>query len=146
MGRIPKDILERLSYFHRETEGLFHRLFEEELGPAALGEEQPYPLVDVVEAQDEILIRADMPGTDKEAIELYGAPNFVVIRGNKRARRETSSFLRVERSFGPFQRLVVLPIPGDPSKIHARYDRGVLEVRVPKVLDRRRIHRQIPID
>jgi HSP20 family protein len=146
MSRIPKDILKRLSYFHREAEGLFRRLFEEELGPTALGEDEPYPLVDVVEAEDEILIRADLPGTGKEAIELYGAPNFVVIKGNKRATRETWTYLRVERSFGPFQRLVVLPIPGDPSRISARYDAGVLEVRVPKVVDRRKIHRQIPID
>jgi HSP20 family protein len=146
MSRIPRDILERLRYFHREADGLFRRLFEEELGPRALTEEAPYPLVDVVEAADEILVRADLPDTDKGAIELYGAPNFVVIRGNKRPVRESSSYLRVERSFGPFQRLVVLPIPGDPSQVRARYDRGVLEVRIPKMVDRRQVHRQIPIE
>ncbi len=146
MSRIPKDILERLSYFHAEVEGLFRRLFEEQLGPGALGEESPYPPVDVVETKDEILIRADIPGTDKAEIELYGAPNFLVIRGTKRASQEKWAYLRIERSFGPFQRLVVLPVPGDPSRVQARYDRGVLEVRVPKVVDRRRIHQQIAVE
>ncbi len=146
MNRIPKDILERLDYFHREVEGLFRRLFEEDLGAAALGEEGVFPPVDVLETDQEILIRADLPGVDKQAIELYGAPNFLVIRGQKRADSEKWAYLRVERIFGPFQRLVVFPVPGDPAQVVARYDRGVLEVRVPKVTDRRRIHRQIPIE
>ena len=146
MSRIPKDILERLGYFHREVEGLFRKLFEEQLGPGALGEEGGYPPVDVVETEGEILIRADLPGTDKTEIELYGAPNFLVIRGVKKATQEKWAYLRIERSFGSFQRLVVLPVPGDPSRVRARYDQGVLEVRVPKVVDRRRIHQQIPIE
>lgn len=146
MTRIPRDILERLGYFHKEVDGLFRRLFEEELGPAILEEEDPYPPVDVVEDENEIIIRADVPGVRKDAIELYGAPNFLVIRGIKRASNEKKAFLRVERIFGPFQRLLVLPAPSDPSKITARCEKGVLEVRVPKVADRRKIHRQIPIE
>ncbi len=145
MGRVPKDILERLSYFHQEVEGLFRRLFEEELGVGTRGEEAPFPPVDVVETADEILIRADLPGLDKEDITLYGAPNFLVIRGQKPAPAEKWAYLRLERSFGPFQRLVVLPVPGDTGKVQARCDQGVLEVRIPKVRDRRKVHRRIPI-
>jgi HSP20 family protein len=145
MGRVPRDILERLSYFHQEVEGLFRRLFEEELGVGALGEDAPYPPVDVVETADEILIRADLPGLEKDDITLYGAPNFLVIRGAKHALAEKWAYLRLERSFGSFQRLVVFPVPGDTSKVQARYDQGVLEVRIPKVRDRRKIHRRIPI-
>lgn len=146
MNRIPKDILERLDYFHREVEGLFRRLFEEDLGTPSLGEAGAFPPVDVLETEAEIVIRADLPGVDKQAIELFGAPNFLVIRGQKRGDSEKWAYLRVERTFGPFQRLVVFPAPGDPAQVAARYDRGVLEVRVPKVTDRRKIHRQIPID
>jgi HSP20 family protein len=146
MSRVPKDILERLGYFHREVEGLFRRLFEEELGAGALGDDTPYPPVDVVEGADEILVRADLPGLQKDEIILYGAPNFLVIRGAKHAPSEKWAYLRLERSFGPFQRLVVLPVPGDTGKVQARYEQGVLEVRIPKVRDRRKIHRRIPIE
>ncbi|MBI5016794.1 MAG: Hsp20/alpha crystallin family protein [Deltaproteobacteria bacterium] len=146
MARIPKDIFERLSYFQQETEGLFRRLFADELGPGALGEEIPYPALDVVETEDDILVRADLPGLAKEEIVLYGAPNFLVIRGVKEAPAEKWSYLRLERSFGPFQRLVVLPAPGDSARVQASYQQGVLEVRIPKVLDRRKVHRQIPIE
>lgn len=146
MGRIPKDVLARLSYFHREVEKLFRRLFEEDVAKPGLGEEAPYPAVDIVETDTEILVRADLPGTDKASIELYGAPNFLVIRGSKRVAREKWAYLRIERTFGPFQRLVVLPAFGDPARIRATHRRGVLEVRVPKVEDRRKTHRQVPID
>lgn len=146
MNRIPDDILERLSYFHREVEGLFRRLFADELGPNPLAEQDPNPPADVVEAEGEVLVRMDVPGMDRSALELFGAPTFLVLRGTKRADPEKWTFLRVERTFGPFQRLVVLPVQCDPSRVHARYDRGVLEVRIPKVAERRQVHRQIPID
>jgi HSP20 family protein len=64
----------------------------------------------------------------------------------KEAPAQKWTYLRVERSFGPFQRLVVLPAPADSSRVTACYQQGVLEVRVPKVRDRRKVHRQIPIE
>ena len=146
MSRIPKDILERLTYYHREVEDLFRRLFEDELGAGALGEEVPYPPVDVVETDREVLVRADLPGLSKEEIILYGAPNFLVIRGVKPAPAEKWAYLRLERSTGPFQRLVMLPAAGDTGRTRAAYQQGVLEVRIPKVSDRRKVHRQIPIE
>jgi HSP20 family protein len=145
MSRIPRDILERLAYFHREAESLFHRLFDDDLGSGRL-EGKPAPPVDVVETETEILVRTDLPGVDRSDVELFGAPNFLVIRGAKRPERERWTYLRIERTFGPFQRLIVLPAPGDPARVVASYQDGVLEVRIPKVIDRRKIHRQIPIE
>jgi len=145
MSQIPPNILERLAYFHREAERLFHRLFDEELGPGRL-EGETAPPVDVVETETEILVRTDLPGVDRNDVELYGAPNFLVIRGVKRPEKERWSYLRIERAFGPFQRLIVLPAPGDPARVEASHQDGVLEVRIPKVTDRRKIHRRIPIE
>lgn len=146
MSRIPKDILERLTYYHREVEDLFRRLFEDELGASALGEEVPYPPIDVVEMDREVVVRADLPGLSKDEIILYGAPNFLVVRGVKPAPVEKWAFLRLERATGPFQRLVMLPAAGDTGRTRASYQQGVLEVRIPKVSDRRKVHRQIPIE
>jgi HSP20 family protein len=146
MTQVPKDILERLAHFHREVEGLFRRMFEGDLGTGTLTEEAPFPPVDVAESDSEILVRADLPGTSRETIELFGAPNLLVIRGVKDTVRQRWTYLRVERTFGAFQRLVVLPASGDPARVRARYHQGVLEVHIPKVSDRRKIHRQIPIE
>lgn len=146
MSRIPTDVFERLRYFHEQVEELFRRLFGEELEGDALGEAAAFPNVDVLETEAEMIIRADLPGAERDAIELFGAPGFLVLRGVKPTAREDGGYLRIERTFGPFQRLVVLPALGDPARVRARYDRGVLEVRMDKVVDRRKIHRQIPIE
>ncbi len=146
MSRIPRDILERLGYFHQEVEALFRRLFDEDLGATGLEDKTLPPPVDVIETEEEILVRVDLPGADRDSIELYGAPNFLVIRGTKQPETERWTYLRIERRFGPFQRLIVLPVAGDPVRGRARYDEGVLEVRIPRVIDRRLKYRQIPID
>ncbi|MEW6487928.1 MAG: Hsp20/alpha crystallin family protein [Thermodesulfobacteriota bacterium] len=146
MSRIPRDILERLEYFRQEVEALFRRLFGEEAGLAGLEDKPPWPPVDVIETEDEILVRADLPGADRGAMELYGAPSFLVLRGTKPPDTHRWTYLRLERTFGPFQRLVVLPASGDPARGRARYRDGVLEIRVPRVEERRKTHRQIPIE
>ena len=146
MSHVPRDLLERLHFFHREVESLFRRLFQDQLAHGPLQGPDAFPPVDVVEHEGEILVRADLPGVGRDAIELYGSPNFLVLRGAKNPPERKWNYLRVERAFGPFQRLVVLPAPGDPSRVVARYDQGVLEIRVPKVSERRQTHRQIPIE
>ncbi|MDW7709911.1 MAG: Hsp20/alpha crystallin family protein [Deferrisomatales bacterium] len=146
MTRIPRDILERLEYFQQEAEALFLRLFDEDLGSVALEDKALVPPVDVIETEEEILVRADLPGVDRDTLELYGGPNFLIIRGSKHPETERSVYLRIERSFGPFQRLIVLPAAGDPARSRARCEGGVLEIRIPRVADRRVSHRQIPIE
>jgi HSP20 family protein len=146
MSRIPRDILERLEYFRQEVEALFQRLFAEEAGPSGLEDKPPWPPVDVIETEEAFLVRADLPGADRGALELFGAPSFLVLRGMKQAETHGWTYLRMERTFGPFQRLVVLPASCDPARGTARYREGVLEIRVPRVEERRKAHRQIPIE
>lgn len=145
MTRVPTDILDRLAYFHREVDALFRRLFEEEPG-AGWEDRGCTPPLDVEEGEDEIVVRIDLPGVAREEIELHGAPGFLVIRGVKRTECEARACLRLERSCGSFQRLVALPAAGDPARIRAHCALGVLEVRIPKVAERRRRHRRIPIE
>lgn len=144
MSRIPKDLVARLDYFHREVESLFHRLFGVDIG-ADFEHEASTPPMDLVETEEELVFRADLPGLAKEEIELHAAPNFLMIRGNRVAAEANADPLRVERTFGPFQRLVSLPVTADTSRVSAKFSRGVLEVRVPKQSDRRKGQRRIPI-
>lgn len=144
MSRIPKDLVARLDYFHREVENLFHRLFGADIG-ADFEHEASIPAMDLVETEEEVILRADLPGLGKEAIELNAAPNFLMIRGNREPAEASSDPLRVERTFGAFQRLVSLPATADTARITAKFSRGVLEVRVPKLSDRRQGQRRIEI-
>ncbi len=144
MSRVPKDLVARLEYFHREVEGLFHRLFGQDIG-ADFEHEAAMPCMDLVETDEEIILRADLPGVKKENIELSAAPNFIMLRGNREKLDDRRDCLRVERSFGPFQRLISLPATADTTRVSARLARGILEVRVPKMSERRKSQRRIPI-
>jgi len=145
MSRVPQDLMARLDYFHREVEVLFNRLFGTDLC-GGIGHDDSLPCLDLLETEGEIILRADLPGVPREAINLHVAPTYVVIRGTKESPTEPPrDCLRVERAFGSFQRLVPLPAPVDVAKAEARLSRGVLEVRAPKVVDRRKGQRRIEI-
>ena len=144
MSRIPKDLLARLDYFNHEVENLFQRLFGSEMG-AGFDHEDTMPCLDLLETEDEIILRADLPGVPKDAVDLHAAPNYIMIRGQKEPEDQQADCLRVERTFGSFQRLVSLPTTADVGGIKAVHSKGVLEVRMPKLKERRKGQRTIPI-
>ncbi len=144
MSRIPKDMMARLDYFHREVETLFQRLFGVDAG-AGFEHEASAPVMDLLETDGEIILRADLPGVKKDDIELHAAPSFLMLRGKSVQSQMQRDCLRVERSFGPFQRMISLPATADTAHIKATLALGVLEVRIPKQLDRRKEQRRIEI-
>lgn len=145
MGQVPKDLLRRLDYFHAEVEELFQRLFGEELG-TAFDHEVAAVGIDLIETGDEFVIRVDLPGIDRDEIELHAAPNFFLLRCEKLPEEPLSNdCLRVERSFGEIQRLMPLPATADVTRVTASYKLGVLEVRLPKMMDRRKNKKRIEI-
>jgi len=92
------------------------------------------PLVDVCEDKDSVLVRADLPGLNKEDIDLSILGSTLTIKGEKKSESEVKeeNYHRVERSYGLFQRSVQLPAEVDESKVEASYKDGVLEVKLPK--------------
>lgn len=144
MSRIPTDLLARLDYFHREVERLFQRLFGVELG-SGFDQGEDAPQLDLLESADAIIVRVDLPGVAQEQIELHAAPKHLILRGNKDPDQPQSDCLRMERAFGPFQRLISMPSTADTSRARARLDQGVLEIHVPKLVDRRSGPKRIAI-
>lgn len=96
------------------------------------------PPMDLVEADDEYVLRADLPGLDREDLEIEVKDNVLTVSGERRAEHEDrkEGYHRVERSFGRFSRSLDLPEGVDPSAVGADFDRGVLEVRIPKPEER----------
>ena len=92
------------------------------------------PMVDVCEDKDNVLVRADLPGLNKEEIDLSILGNTLTIKGEKKSETEVDeeNYHRVERSYGLFQRTVELPSDVDQDKVDASYKDGVLEVKLPK--------------
>jgi len=97
------------------------------------------PAMDLVETEDRFVLRADLPGLDREDIEIEVKDNVLTIAGERRAEHEQQGegFHSVERSFGRFSRSLDLPRGIAADEVDARFDRGVLEVRIPKPEERK---------
>jgi HSP20 family protein len=92
------------------------------------------PAMDLLETDDEFVIRADLPGLSESDVSVELEDNVLTVSGERKIEQEDKreGFYRVERSYGSFSRSLTLPKGVDPEAVNASFDRGVLEVRVPK--------------
>ena len=92
------------------------------------------PPVDIFEKGDDLVIRAEVPGVDKNDIDVRVENGVLQIRGERRCETETNdkTAYRLERTFGRFSRSFTLPTTVDSTRISAKYRDGVLELALPK--------------
>ena len=92
------------------------------------------PVVDVYDNDDSIVIKAELPGIDKEGIEIDVKDRVLTLKGERSSESEVKddNYYRRERSFGKFERAFNLPADVDPDKIKADYKDGVLKIDIPK--------------
>jgi HSP20 family protein len=92
------------------------------------------PAMDLVETENHLVLRADLPGMKREDVEIEVKDGVLTISGERKAGQEERSegFYRVERAFGAFSRSLTLPKDADPQQVEADFEDGVLEVRIPK--------------
>jgi HSP20 family protein len=97
------------------------------------------PPVDLVEAEDHFVLRADLPGLTEGDVNIEVQDNALTISGERKAEHEQreKGWYRIERSFGRFSRSLTLPDGVDADRIAASFDHGVLEVRIPKPEERK---------
>ncbi len=122
-----------LSTLRREMD----RLFEDFMGEKGgfLPEAGNWvPAVDVSETEDNILVKAEIPGMDSKDIDVTVQGDILLIKGEKKEEKETKeeNFHRIERRRGTFARSIRIPVPVDADNITAKYDKGVLTVTLPK--------------
>ena len=91
------------------------------------------PTLDVLHEDGDLLIRAELPGVKREDVEITLHERALTISGERRAEehREGSGYYVRERRHGSFRRSLVLPHDVEERDISARFENGVLEVRVP---------------
>jgi HSP20 family protein len=92
------------------------------------------PAMDVVEADGQYVLRADLPGLSEGDVKVELDENVLTISGERKSEREQRSegYYRVERASGSFSRSLTLPEGVDADDIQANFDNGVLEIRIPK--------------
>jgi HSP20 family protein len=92
------------------------------------------PLVDIFENNEAVVIKAELPGVEQDAIEVRIEDTTLTIRGERKQDSEVrkENYHRIERYYGPFQRSFLLPQTIDQDKVHAACDKGVLTITLPK--------------
>ena len=128
-------LLMRPEPFTQEFDRLFSSLFENR----NRGVQRWMPAMDIVEADDHFVLKADLPGLGEDDVAIEVQDNVLTLSGSREAEHERNEqgWHRLERSYGSFSRSLTLPDGVDPDKVAASFDRGVLEVRIPKPEERK---------
>ena len=121
-----------LARLHGEMDDLFGGFFRGFDGPFA--GYKAWPAIDVVEEQDSIIVRAEVPGCKADDINISVHGNLLTISGEKKLSEEKKEkgYYHVESSYGSFKRELTLPTDVDQSKVDASYKDGVLSITLPK--------------
>lgn len=139
MALVRWDPVRELDTFQADMNRLFDGFFGRRDTAGGNGYTRRWiPAMDLVETDDELVLRADLPGLDRNDIEIEVKDNTLTISGERKAEHEEKGggFHRVERASGRFSRSLDLPRGIDAGRVGANFDRGVLEVRIPKPEER----------
>jgi len=104
------------------------------------------PSMDLVDEGSHIKVTAELPGLDKDDLDISVHEGTLLLKGLKKHEetKEEEGCYRTERYFGSFQRAVPLPADVDVEKAEARFEKGVLTVRFPKT-SQAEPQRKIPV-
>lgn len=113
------------------------RLFDQLLrmtAPMAASQAGVFPQVNIYDDGERFLVRAEMPGIDKESLDITTRRDHLTIRGARQVQAADggANYHRRERESGQFRRTLALPQPVDADKVNASYKNGVLEIVLPR--------------
>jgi HSP20 family protein len=135
MALIRWEPVRELSTIQNEMNRLFNTVFETPThGNGAHAVRRWVPAMDLVEAEHDFVLRADLPGMTEKDVNIELEDNVLTVSGERKTEREErkEGYYRVERASGAFSRSLTLPEGVDPDAVAASFEHGVLEVRVPK--------------
>jgi HSP20 family protein len=95
-----------------------------------------YPHMDISEDEKNIFVEAEIPGIKKEDMKITLQDNILTITGEKRKDKEEKdskrNFFRSERVYGSFTRSFTLPEDINPDSVDAKFDNGILNIKISK--------------
>ena len=144
-----EEMIDPFVAFRREVDRMFDGFFEDfgKPGRSLASWSAPTPNIDLAENDKEITITAELPGLDEKDFELTVAGDLLTLKGEKKSEHEqrNGDSYYAERRYGSFARSVRLPFEVKDEAVEAKYDKGVLTVRVPKPAEMQRSVRRIEI-
>src|SRR6185503_17197481 len=105
--------------------------FPTRFGPAATGWN---PSVDIFENDNDVVVKAELPGLAAKDIDVKLENNVLTIKGERHFEKETKeeNYHRIEREYGSFSRSFAMPTAINGDKVTAEYKDGVLNIALPK--------------
>jgi HSP20 family protein len=123
---------QNLSTLHEQVNRLCESKFQARGDDSALTTWAP--AVDIYETENDLVLRADLPGIDEKDLDVRVENNLLTIRGERKFEQQVKedNYLRIERTYGSFRRSFGLPNSVNSEAIKAEYKNGVLTVELPK--------------
>ena len=134
MALIRWEPVRELNTIQSEMNRLFNTFFDSPTPANGTALRRWIPAMDLVETDDDFVLRADLPGLTEADVNIELEDNVLTLSGERRLEHQDrkDGYYRVERASGAFSRSLTLPEGIDPDAIRASFENGVLEVRVPK--------------
>jgi len=106
------------------------------------------PVVDVYERDNNVVVKAEVPGLKKEDLEVAATEDSISLRGEVKCDEEVKEegFYRHERRFGKFCRTIPMPAAIKPDEVKASFKEGILEVTAPKAEAAKAKEKKVPIE
>jgi HSP20 family protein len=147
MALVRWEPVRELNSLQSEMNRLFNTFFDTPATSGNGGARRWIPSMDLVETESHYVLRADLPGLGEEDVSIELEDTVLTVSGERKSEHEEKKegFHRVERSFGTFRRSLTLPDGVDADAIAATFDKGVLEVRIPKPEERKPRHVAIKV-
>lgn len=153
MNLIPKPKQDFFNDLQNEINSVFSRftpsLWKEDMSPSFWDNATSMsPAIDVNETKDNVMVRAEIPGMEKDQISIDVQNNSLILSGEKKheTEKKDDNFHWRECSYGKFTRQIALPSEVDSSKASAEYKNGVLNITLPKVENKNRKRIEVKVN
>jgi HSP20 family protein len=123
-----------LATTQREFDRLFKEAFTPLFGEGDISTRTWAPPVDIFETENDIVLKAELPGVDPKDVEVKVEDNTLYLKGERKFEKEVKdeNYHRIERSYGSFARSFSLPNSINAEKVKAEYKDGLLTLTLPK--------------
>lgn len=122
--------------FRNEMDRLFDDFMERFPARRGVGEHIWNPDVDIQDSENEVIVKAELPGMEQSDVDVSIKDNVLTLKGEKKQEQEKEekeqNFHRVERTYGSFTRVFTLPTTVVADKAAAKFKNGILTITLPK--------------
>jgi HSP20 family protein len=124
---------QEMSKLRRDMDRLFSRLWSD-FGMEGFADDMSEGPIEITETEDAVRVKAELKGIKPEDLDISVVRNRLTIKGKKSEKtiEKGKYYQKIERSYGSFSRSVILPSGIDIDKIKATFEKGTLDIVIPK--------------